>query len=170
MFGLLGSLWRAWFGGSFGYCWRILKYVVGVGIVLLMYWSKSILDWYAWRMYAVCVLFMYHWAMSHGDYFKVNNTDKDEARVRWIDWLLQKIYGKDNYYNFRGNVTGMLIRYTYTAVLVSLAVPNVWCICMGPIVAGCYGLAGKLFPDRWYTKIGEFISGCLCFMLLWYTL
>lgn len=167
LFVVLGSCWRAWFGGSFGYCWRWIKYLVLFGIVLGMYYLKRLLDWYAWRMYAVCITYAYHWAMSHGDYFKVNNTDPDEGRVRWIDWLLQLIYGKDNYYNWRGNVTGMLIRYTYTSIFVAISTGSYWAITMGPVVAMTYGLCGKLLPDRWYTKYAEFIAGGLCFGILW---
>ena len=168
LFGLLGSLWRAWFGGSFGYCWRILKYVVGVGIVLLMYWSKSILDWYAWRMYAVCGTFCYFWAMSHGMYFKYwDNTPDAEDRkpllVKFVMWLCG---GEENSRTFWGNCLGMAVRYTYTAILVSICIPNWWFVLTGIGVAICYIPAGL----KHNTKIGEFLAGALVFPLLWYCL
>lgn len=178
LFVSIGAFWRAWFGGSFGYCWRWVKYIVCFAIVLAMYWSKGLLNYKEiltswkycvdnWRIFAVCLSFIYHFARSHGDYFKVNNTDPDEARIKWIDFLLQKIYGKGNYYNWRGNVTGLFFRYTSTACLVAVAVPSIWAISMGPVVAMSYGLIGKFFPKSYYTKWAEYIGGGSCFGILW---
>lgn len=167
LFAAIGGFFRAWFGGSFKHVSRGWKYLLLIVTVIGMYWSKGLLDWYNWRMYAVIAAFAYHWAKGHGDYFKVNDTSVDEARIKWIDWILQKIYGKGNYYDFKGNVTGMLIRYTSTSILVAAAVPSYWAIAMGPAVAISYGLMGKLFPNGYYTKYAEIMAGALCFSILW---
>ena len=102
---------------------RALKYAVLFALVFWAYASLKILNWSDWRPYAVAAAFAYHWARSHGDYFYVYDTGKDEGRIKWIDWLLKVIYGEGNYYNFKGNVTGLFIRYTSTACLVALCLP-----------------------------------------------
>lgn len=167
---VFGGFWRRWFGGGFIDCPRFIKYIVGIAVVLGMYYLKGILDYYDWHMWAACITFMYHWAMSHGDYFWVTSHHVHEARVKWIDWILQKIYGKGNYYNFKGNVTGLFIRYTFTATLVAIAINNCWAITMGPVVTFWYALMGKLFPQLNYTKITEVLSGASCYTILWFCL
>lgn len=166
LFAILGAFWRAWFGGSFWNVTRFWKYLVLVLIVCGMY-EFHIVDYHVWLTQ---VSFMVFWAMGHGDYFIVNSTDPDEKRIKWIDKILEWIYGKDGYYNFKGNVTGMLIRYEFTAIIVACCIPNPWFLLAGPCVAACYGLSGYLFPDRWYTKIAEFASGATVFSLLYLNL
>lgn len=166
LFAILGAFWRAWFGGSFGNVTRFWKYLVLILIVCGMQ-GFYISDYHVWLTQ---VSFMVFWAMGHGDYFIVNSTDPDEKRIKWIDKILEWIYGKDGYYNFKGNVTGMLIRYGFTAIIVACCIPNAWFLFAGPCVATCYGLSGYLFPDRWYTKIAEFASGATVFSLLYLNL
>lgn len=168
IFVVLGSLfWRPFFGGSFFYCWRWVKYVVGIAIVLSMYYLKNTLDWNNWRMYAVCVSFMYHFAKSHGDYFKVNDTSPDEARIKWIDWILKKLFKEKDYYTFKWNALGLLIRYVYTSIFVCLAIPNFLFIFAGIGTAFVYCLCAKLAPTGYYTKIAEYMSSLVNFFLLY---
>ena len=162
-----GAFWRRWFGGGFGKLGDITrgwKYLILAAIVLAMYYTKSLLDWTDWRMYAAIASFMYHWSRSHGDYFYVYDTGKDEGRIRWIDWVLRRLYGEDGYYNFKGNVTGLFLRYTSTACIVALCIPNAWFILVGPLTVLAYIITGKLkTPIVW----AEFLSGALNFGLLY---
>ena len=164
---IAGALWRRWFGGGFGKFGDITrgwKYLVLAVIVLAMYYTKNLLDWTDWRMYAVIASFMYHWSRSHGDYFYVYDTGKDEGRIKWIDWVLRKIYGEGNYYNFKGNVTGLFLRYTSTACIVAVCIPNAWFILAGVFTVLAYIITGKLKkPIVW----AEFLSGALNFGLLY---
>lgn len=162
-----GAFWRRWFGGGFGKFGDITrgwKYLVLAAIVLAMYYTESLLDWTDWRMYAVVASFMYHWSRSHGDYFYVYDTGKDEGRIKWIDWVLRKIYGEGNYYNFKGNITGLLLRYTSTACIVAVCIPNAWFILAGPLTVLAYIITGKFKkPIVW----AEFLSGAVNFGLLY---
>lgn len=162
-----GAFWRRWFGGGFGKFGDITrgwKYLILAAIVLAIYYINILLDWTDWRMYAVIASFMYHWSRSHGDYFYVYDTGKDEGRIKWIDYVLRLLYGKDGYYNFKGNVTGLLLRYTSTACLVALCIPNAWFIIAGPLTVLAYIVTGKLpKPIVW----AEFLSGALNFGLLY---
>lgn len=162
-----GAFWRRWFGGGFGKFGDITrgwKYLILAAIVLAMYYTNILLDWTDWRMYAVIASFMYHWSRSHGDYFYVYDTGKDEGRIKWIDYVLRLLYGKDGYYNFKGNVTGLLLRYTSTACLVALCIPNAWFIIAGPLTVLAYIVTGKLpKPIVW----AELLSGALNFGLLY---
>lgn len=165
IFAILGALWRRWFGGGFGKAGlitRFWKYLVLALIVLAMYYVKKILDWYNLHMYAVMVSFAIHWALGHGDYYRVYDTSPDEGRIRWIDWTLRMLYGKDNYYNLKGNVTGLLLRYTSTACLVSLCLWNPWFLLAGPLTTLSYVVTGKIS-----TMAGEYLAGALNFALLY---
>lgn len=167
LFGALGALWRRWFGGGFKKFLpdsRFWKYLVLTFFVFSVFWIFDLFDWYSVQMYLVTLGFMLHWAEGHGDYYYVWDTGKDEGRIRWIDWTLRLLYGKDNYYNFKGNVTGLLLRYTSTACLVSLFLWNPWFILAGPLTTLSYVLTSKLpRPTDW----AEFLAGCLNFLLLY---
>lgn len=162
-----GAFWRRWFGGGFEK-WlpdsRFWKYLVLTVVVFAMHWSLGILDWNSVRMYVVAGSFAYHWCRSHGDYFYVYDTGKDEGRIKWIDYVLRLLYGKDGYYNFKGNITGLLLRYTSTACIVAVCIPNAWFILAGPLTVLAYIITGKLKkPIVW----AEFLSGALNFGLLY---
>lgn len=168
VFVVIGSLgWRRWFGGGFGKLGditRLFKYIALAVIVFSMYHLKGILDWQDWRMYAVLISFAVHWAVGHGDYFYLLDTGKDEGRIKWIDWTLGKIYGDEGYYNFKGNVTGMFLRYTSTAILVTFSVCNPLFLCSGFATTMAYIVTCKLpKPIVW----AEFLSGAVNFWLLY---
>ena len=167
IFSILGAFWRRWFGGGFGKAGlitRFWKYLVLAGVVVGMYFVKGLLDWHDWRMYAVIAAFAYHWSRSHGDYFFVYSTAPDEGRIKWIDWGLRKLYGEGNYYNFKGNVTGLFCRYTGTACIVAFCIPNVYFVFAGLLTAGVYALTGKMKNP---IVIAEFLSGLVNFALLY---
>lgn len=167
LFMFTGSVWRRWFGGGFGKLGditRFWKYLVLSLIVLSMYYLKGILDWNDWRIYAVIASFMYHWARSHGDYFFVYDTRKDEGRIKWIDWTLRKIYGEGNYYNFKGNVTGLFLRYTATACVVCVAIPDWRFVFAGALTTLSYVVTGRL---KYSTNWAEWLAGALNFGLLY---
>lgn len=166
LFMLAGGAWRRWYGGGFGKLGditRFWKYIALAAVVLAMYCARGLLDWQNWRMYAVIASFALHWARSHGDYFYIYDTGKDEGRIRWIDWCLRKIYGEGNYYNFEGNCTGLLLRYTGTAAIVSLCLPNAWFVVSGVLTTLAYIITGKMerAPDK-----AEWLAGSLNFGLL----
>ena len=163
LFASIGALWRRYFGsGQAGP--RFIKYVVLVLAVGLMYLCKGIFDLHSWRMYVVIVSFAYFWARSHGDYFHVYDTSPDEGRIKWIDWVLEKLYGKEGYYNFKGNVTGLWLRYTATAVLVACCIPNVYFVLAGVLVTLSYIIFGKSSRP---TEYAEYLAGALVFGLLY---
>ena len=167
IFSILGAIWRRWYGGGFGRLGditRALKYAVLFALVFWVYASLKILNWSDWRPYAVAVAFAYHWARSHGDYFYVYDTGKDEGRIKWIDWLLKVIYGEGKYYNFKGNVTGLFCRYTSTSCIVAFCIPNVYFVFAGLLTAGVYALTGKMKRP---IVIAEFLSGLINFALLY---
>lgn len=160
----IGAFWRRWYGGGFGDISRFWKYLALAAVVLAMYYIKDLLIWNDWRMYAVMASFMYHWAKSHGDYFYVHDTGKDEGRIWWIDQVLRLLYGKDKYYNFKGNVTGLVLRYTSTACLVAICLPNAWFVLAGPLTALSYVITGKMERP---TDKAEWLAGALNFGLLY---
>lgn len=168
-FVLLGAMWRRWFGGGFKKYLpdsRFWKYAVLILICFTMYYLADpyFTFWRDWRTYAAVATFAYHWARSHGDYFVVYDTRPDEGRIKWIDWVLRTIYGEGNYYNFKGNVTGLFLRYTGTACLVALCIPNAWFVCAGLLTTLSYVITGKMARP---TEKAEWIAGALNFGLLY---
>lgn len=170
LFTALGAFWRRWFGGGFK-SWlpdpRFWKYLALTLIVFAMYWSLSLLDWTSVRMYLVALSFSYHWARSHGDYYYVWDTGKDEGRIWWIDQVLRLLYGEGNYYNFKGNCTGLFLRYTSTATIVALCLPNAWFIIAGILTTLAYIITSKMERP---TEKAEWLAGALNFGLLYISL
>ena len=170
VFVVIGSLgWRRWFGGGFGKLGditRFWKYLALIVICFSMYYTKYpyYTFWQDIKIWLVVVSFSIHWAVGHGDYFYLLDTGKDEGRIKWIDCVLKRIYGENGYYNFKGNVTGMLLRYTSTAILVSFSVCNPLFLVAGLATATAYILTCKLpKPIVW----AEFLSGAVNFWLLY---
>lgn len=169
IFGIIGLFWRAWFGGSFKDISRIYKILVLLIIFISMYLSKGYYLFYKdYNFYLAFTFFMLFWNHSHGDYFKVNDISKDEPRTWIVDKILQLIYGKDNYYNYWGNVTGLFIGYTFYSLLTSIFIKNIIFSFTGLIVSLSYGMMGRLFPNKWYTKYAECLSGFLSFLLIYW--
>lgn len=169
---MFGAFWRRWLGTSTKES-RFFKILALYAFVFILYVLFDFLhkNWYSWFCFAwVSTWFMLFFNLSHRDYFKVNDRSPDEARLKWVDWCLKKIYGEGNYYNFKGNVTGMFIRYTVPAILCSLFMPTYWFCLGGIIVAFCYGLCGRLFPDKPYTEYAEYTAGSLSFGLFYLAL
>lgn len=167
---VFGAFWRRWLGTSTKES-RIFKILALYSFVLILYVLFDLLhkNWYSWFCFAwVSTWFMLFWNISHGDYFCVNDTDVDESRLKWVDWCLKKIYGEENYYNFKGNVTGMWIRYTVPAIFCSIFMPFHWFWIAGTFVSFLYGLCGKLFPKKPYTEYAEYLSGFTSFF--WFAL
>lgn len=168
LFMLAGSAWRRWYGTrkGIGNVTRFWKYLVLAAIVFGMYYIKALLDWNNWRMYAVIASFMYHWARSHGDYFYVWHTNPDEGRIKWIDWVLHHIFPESMYYGFWWNVTGLFLRYTSTACIVALCIPNVWFVSAGLLTTLSYVVTSKIGTGKTPVQMAEWLAGALNFGLL----
>ena len=74
------------------------------------------------------------------------------------------IYGEGNYYNFKGNVNGLFFRYTGTACIVAICIPDVYFVFAGLFTAGVYAITGKMKNP---IVIAEFLSGLVNFALLY---
>lgn len=167
----IGALWRRWFGGGFGKLGditRFWKYLILAAIVLAMYYIKSLLDWNDWRMYAIIASFMYHWARSHHDWFYVWHTNPDQGCIKWIDWVLRHIFPENMYYGFWWNVTGLFLRYTSTACIVALCIPNAWFVIAGLLTTLCYVATGKVGTGKTPVQCAEYLAGAANFGLLYW--
>lgn len=165
-FMIAGAFWRRWYGGGFGKAGKItrfFKYAALVSICFAMYLVKTEYV-YPKNVYLSIVAFAFHWAEGHGDYFFVWDTGKDEGRIWWIDWALRGIYGKNGYYNFKGNVTGLCLRYGSTACLVAVCIPNPLFILSGLLTPLAYVITGKMENP---TNKAEFLAGALNFALFY---
>lgn len=103
-FMIAGAFWRRWYGGGFKKYLpdsRFWKYLVLIIVCCTMYYTKDLYFTFIQeiRTWLTIAAFMYHWARSHGDYFYVYDTGKDEGRIWWIDQVLRLLYGEGNYYN-----------------------------------------------------------------------
>ena len=166
-FGTVGAVWRRWFGGGFGKAGlitRFWKYLVLSVVVCAMYFARGLFDWQDWRMYTVIAAFAYHGARSHGEDFFVYSTEPDEGRIKWIDWVLRKLYGENGYFNFKGNVTGLFLRYTATASVVCVAIPDWRFVFAGVLTTLSYVVTGRM---KYSTNWAEWIAGALNFGLLY---
>ena len=169
LFMAIGAFWRRWYGGGVKKYLpdsRFWKYLVLIMVCCTMYYVKDLCFTFLQeiRTWLTIAAFMYHWARSHGDYFYVYDTGKDEGRIWWIDQVLRLIYGEGNYYNFKGNCTGLLLRYTSTACLVAACLPNPWFVCAGVLTTLSYVVTGKMERP---TDKAEWLAGYLNFGLLY---
>ena len=152
LYSIFEGIWRSCFGCD-GWELPVLKYrfvqhVIGFVVTFLF------LRYLDYRV-AQCVLFGVvlqglMWSRSHGDYFSIFSTAPDEGRIKWIDWALKKIYGAGNYYNFKGNFTGMLLRYTAPAILLSIIVLNPYLWLCGPVVPVVYTICWWVYDKGVY--------------------
>ena len=166
-FGAIGALWRRWYGGGFGKAGKItrfFKYLALIIVCLTMMYVKTLCFTFLgdFTTYEQIASFAYHWARSHGDYFYVWSKGKDEGRIRWIDFTLRLIYGKDGYYNFKGNVTGVFLRYTSTACVVAFFLHNPLFILSGLLTTLSYVATSKMEKP---TAKAEWLAGSLNFIL-----
>ena len=167
LFMAAGAVWRRWFGGGFGKAGlvtRFWKYLALAAVVFAMYFARGLFDWQYWRMYAVAAAFAYHWARTHHDCYIVYSTEPDEGRIRWIDWVLRILYGENGYFNFKGNVTGLFLRYTATACVVCIALPDWRFVFAGLCTTLSYVVTGRM---KYSTNWAEWLAGALNFGLLY---
>lgn len=183
LFGIIGGFHRSWFGGSFGYCWRWVKYIVLFAIVLCMYWSKGLLNcqgmfdswqWCIdnWRILGVCISFAIHWAWSHGAWYNYwDNTpfaeDRKPLLVKFVMWLCGS---PEKSRTFWGNWLSMTVRYTITAILVAISIPSWWFLLAGVLVGVSYAIPAWFNKKGYYTKWGEILAGLSNFALLYFCL
>lgn len=176
LFGFWMMLWRSCFGCD-GWDIPILKYrfvqhVIGFVATYLFvrYMNYSVLQACLFGV----VLQGLMWSRSHGDYFSIFSTAPDEGRIKWIDWVLKKIYGVGGYYNFKGNFTGMLLRYTAPAILLSIIVLNPILWMCGLIVPIIYTVCWWLYDKGVYKipayHVAEAIMGLEVGLFIAYTL
>lgn len=171
-FAVIGAIWRRWFGGGFGKLGDITRLFKYIALFLIMYaMFKSVYPEYIFLQDTAThddyIAFAVHWAMGHSDYFYLLDYSPDEARIKWIDWTLERLYGKGGYYNFKGNVTGMLLRYSGTGILVAICIGNPWFLLAGMLTTVSYIVTCKLpQPIVW----AEIMSGAVNFLLLWWCL
>lgn len=168
-FALIGACWRRWYGGGFGKAGlitRFWKYLVLIVICAIMFRIKYPYStfWANWRTYAVVAAVAYHWARTHHDYYIVCSTAPDEGRIKWIDWILRILYGENGYFNFKGNVTGLFLRYTATACVVCVAIPDWRFVFAGLCTTLSYVVTGRM---KYSTNWAEWIAGALNFGLLY---
>lgn len=159
LFSVFCAFWRRWFGGGWRYCPRFVKYIVMVLACFGVYYVKGKFGWYSWRMYCAIALWLVFWALTHGAWFCVNDTGSGgEGRWKAIDRLLFAVFGVDESRTFAGNCCGMFFRYSIPALAVA-AFTSGWFCCAGFVVAVCYGICGRRFPNKPYTERAEYLAG-----------
>ncbi len=168
LFAFWESIWRRMFGCD---GWnvpiiknRAIQHAMNCAVVVF---TLLLLQYSFWQIILATAVFEgLFWSRSHGDYYFVTDTRPDEARIKWIDAVLKKIYGEGNYYNFKGNATGLFLRYETPSILVSLITFNFWFLLAGVCVTASYCICGLLFPKKPYTDYAEYLSGFFAGLLL----
>lgn len=171
LFTFIGLFYRRWLGGGFFHCSRIWKLLVLAVLTFLMYIAAGRLEWKSWYSW-FCMAWAYGWFMrynnhTHGDYFDVNSTRPDEERSYWVGKVLKFIFGKEGYYNFWGNVIGLMLGYFVPALLASIFMPHHFFWFAGITAALTYGMCGKLFPKESFTAYAEYFNGAIMFALFY---
>lgn len=169
IFCVLGGLWRAWFGGGLTIkplldCSRFWKYLALVAIVLTMFLYRGY-SYVEWQPYAVALAYCIYWAIGHYPWFMILYTGViDDRDLDLTGKIMSKLGLTER--SIKNNLIGLTIRYSLTAVLVSIALLNPLFLIAGLIPSCSYGLSALLLPTAWYTKIGEYLSGGLVTLLL----
>ena len=168
---LVGIPFRRWLGGGLFECSRIWKLLFLALCVFCMYLTSHQLDFKSWWSW-FCMIWAYLWFMrfnnhTHGDYFDVNSEKPDEERSWWVGKVLKKLFGKGQYYNYWGNVVGLMLGYTVPALFASIFMPHHFFWIAGPIVALVYGIMGKLFPNKPFTEYAEWFNGPIMFFIFY---
>lgn len=120
VYALVTMCWRRWAGKTTN-TKRFFKYVVLTLIFLCMYYTSG--HFLQWEMLAIPALIRCM-NKSHGDYYHIYDKDKDEGRCKIIDKILQWIFGKDGYYNVKGNITGLFLTRFMASMIAAYWLPN----------------------------------------------
>lgn len=124
IYSIIFGFWRRAYGTS-GH--RALETVLLFLIVLLMtFTSHNIPACTIGFVILAFRLIFFYISISHGhhDYYDIFHKGKDDARNKVVDWILQKLFGKDNYYNFFGNFVGLFLTRILWTTLASLCMPK----------------------------------------------
>lgn len=163
IFGVFMAIIRRWLGGGIYKCHRIYKNICYVALLILMYVCAGAFP-KTW-LQAFCFLWTIGWMVrfynhTHGDYFILDDTQKDEGRSRWVDKVLKLIFGKDGYYNFAGNFVGLTLGYLAPAIFASITMPSHWFWLAGIATPVCYEVCEFTlkFTGR-RTNFAEYASG-----------
>lgn len=173
MFFFTGALFRRFVGRSVyikGWKFpRVLKMVILVILAMLMYvvggsFPETIKE-------ALCMVWAIGWFVrytnhTHGDYFYVEDTSPDEERSWWVGKILKAVFGKGNYYNFKGNFLGLMLGYLVPAFFASLTMPSHWFWVSGVLAPVCYTICEILLKAHWKgAGSAEYCHGGLMFIL-----
>ena len=147
---------------------RFYKLVLLAILCLAMYWTgrsfpKTTKQW-------ICVVWAIGWVIrynshTHGDYWILDDTSPDEGRCKWVDKVLQKIFGKGKYYNFAGNFIGLTLGYLVPAILASLTMPSHYFWIAGFTAPIGYTLCELALGRNGNTEYAEYVNGAAMFFL-----
>ena len=83
---------------------------------------------------------------------------------------MRLLFGKGRYYNYWGNVVGLMLGYTVPALMASIFMPHHFFWIAGPTVSLVYGIMGKLFQKEHFTSYAEWFNGPIMFFLFYINL
>lgn len=177
VFSIIGAFYRRFLGQTYKHFGRAVKIVIlALLSILMIHLTQNISI--VLKSGLKCVLqyvlaitfFIITIIRSHGDYFFMFDKNVDEGRNKIVDWLLQKIFGKDNYYNFFGNFVGLFLTRVLWCFLCSLCMPKPYFIFFAIAYPLSYAIAqGITKPngEEHYISASEYTVG-FCYFGLFY--
>lgn len=171
-FMLCGALFRRVLGTSIYIGkWKVhrfYKLVLLALFCLAMYWAGGSFPKDA--VGYLCMAWAIGWTIrynshTHGDYWILDDTSPDEGRCKWVDKLLQKIFGKGKYYNFAGNFIGLTLGYLVPAIFASITMPHHWFWLAGFTAPIGYTLCELALGKERNTEYAEYFNGAMMFLL-----
>lgn len=173
-FMLCGALFRRMLGTTvYVGKWKVhrfFKLVLLTLFCLAMYWAGGSFPKDA--VGYLCMAWAIGWTIrynshTHGDYFVLDDTTPDEGRCKWVDKILQKIFGKGKYYNFAGNFIGLTLGYLIPAILASITMPHHWFWVAGFTAPIGYTLCELALGKERNTEYAEYLNGAMMFLLFY---
>ena len=147
---------------------RIWKLLLLILMALYMYEIKGVFptDLKSWLMMAWAIGWLVRYnSHTHGDYFHLWSTSKDEGRCKGVDAILRFCFGKDGYYNFWGNFVGLTLGYLVPATLASLTMSYHWFWIAGFTTPVCYALCEGILEKEIDTESAEVCFGAIMLAL-----
>lgn len=175
LFLIIGALFRRMLGTEvYIGKWKVHRFYKLVLLALLcmaMYWAKGDfpIDKKGWILMAWAIGWTIRYnSHTHGDYWILYDESPDEGRCKWVDKVLQKIFGKGKYYNFAGNFIGLTLGYLVPAVLASLTMPHHYFWIAGFTAPIGYTACELALGKESNTEYAEYLNGAMMFLLFFW--
>ena len=147
---------------------RFFKLIILVLACMLMYlvggsFPKNTIEW-------LCMAWAIGWMVrynnhSHHGMFCLFDDEPFRPKYGWVRWILNKVFGHRQYYNFAGKFLGLLCGYLVPAIFASLTMPYHYFWIAGITTPIGYALCEGALKKYGSSEYAEYLNGATMFLI-----